>query len=70
LDKNLIKNFFKIINEISFNPLVGIKLKGRYKDLWKYRIGNYRVIYSIDNKKRKVLVLRFRHRKEVYNSII
>ncbi len=34
----------------------------------KYRIrqGNYRVVYSIDDDKRTVLVVKIGHRKEVY----
>ncbi|MCL4385006.1 MAG: type II toxin-antitoxin system RelE/ParE family toxin [Cyanobacteria bacterium] len=71
LNKKVLENFFKIINEtISINPFAGIKLKGKYKDLWKYRIGNYRIIYFINSKKNEILILRFRHRKEVYNNII
>lgn len=43
-------------------------LKGRFAGLRKYRFGNYRVIYAIldDN----VLVLRIRHRKDVYKTSI
>ncbi len=71
LDKKIVENFFKIVNEkITFDPFTGIKLKGRYKDLWKYRIENYRIIYSIRNEENKILILGFRHRKEVYNNII
>jgi mRNA interferase RelE/StbE len=71
LNKKVLENFFKIINEtISINPFAGIKLKGKYKDLWKYRIGNYRIIYFINSKKNEILILRFRLRKEVYNNII
>ena len=71
LNKKVLENYFKIINEtISINPFAGIKLKGKYKDLWKYRIGNYRIIYFINSKKNEILILRFRLRKEVYNNII
>jgi len=71
LNKKVLENFFKIINEtISINPFAGIKLKGKYKDLWKYRIGNYMIIYFINSKKNEILILRFRLRKEVYNNII
>lgn len=70
LSKKVLEQFFKIINEtISLDPFSGIKLKGKYKDLRKYRIGNYRIIYFIDNEKNKIIILRFRHRKEVYNII-
>ena len=41
-------------------------LKGQFDGLRKYRIGDYRVIYSIlgDN----VLILRIAHRRDVYKK--
>ena len=41
-------------------------LKGRYAGLRKYRIGDYRVIFSLDAN--IVLILRIQHRREVYRS--
>ena len=41
------------------------KLKG-YKDLWRIRIGDYRVIYVIDNATRTVTITHVAHRREVY----
>jgi mRNA interferase RelE/StbE len=35
-------------------------------DLWKYRVGNYRVIASIEDRILRVLVVRVGHRREVY----
>lgn len=33
---------------------------------WRIRVGDYRVIYDIDDKNRKVDVLHIGHRREVY----
>lgn len=41
------------------------KLKG-YKDQWRIRIGDYRVIYVIDDGSKTVIVTRVAHRREVY----
>jgi mRNA interferase RelE/StbE len=41
------------------------KLTGS-KDDWRIRIGDYRVLYEIDEKAVAVRVLRGRHRREVY----
>ena len=41
------------------------KLKGR-KDQWRIRVGDYRVVYTIDDAKLLVEVTRVRHRGEVY----
>ena len=35
-------------------------------DLWRIRIGDYRVIYTVDHKELLVLVLKIGHRREVY----
>ena len=41
------------------------KLKG-YKDQWRVRVGDYRVVYTIDDTNLLVEVTRVRHRSEVY----
>jgi mRNA interferase RelE/StbE len=42
------------------------KLSGR--GAWRVRVGNYRIIYEIDDAQRLVVVVVIRHRKEVYRS--
>lgn len=70
LDKDVIDLFFNTVKKkISKNPYLGIKLKGRYKDLWKYKIGDFRIIYSIINQEIKIHILRIRHRSNVYDNI-
>jgi len=41
------------------------KLKG-YKDQWRVRIGEWRVVYMIDDTAKLVSVTRIAHRREVY----
>jgi mRNA interferase RelE/StbE len=36
------------------------------KNDWRIRIGDYRIIYEIDDREKAVKVMRIRHRKEVY----
>lgn len=40
------------------------KLTGR--NGWRIRIGNYRVIYEIDDSRREVTVLDIGHRRDIY----
>lgn len=54
----------KLENTLNANPDAGEPLKGEFRGLFKYRIGDYRVIYSKTTD--GVLVLRIAHRKEVY----
>lgn len=42
------------------------ELRGRFAGLRKYRVGNYRVIYTIIDD--SVLILRIQHRKDVYKN--
>jgi mRNA interferase RelE/StbE len=42
-------------------PMVGVKS-------WRLKLGDYRVIYDISDKKLIILVLRVRHRKDVYRK--
>jgi mRNA interferase RelE/StbE len=46
---------------------IGDALKGtELDDLWKYRVGDYRVIASIEDKLVRILVVRIGNRREVY----
>jgi mRNA interferase RelE/StbE len=42
------------------------KLKG-YEDQWRIRIGDYRVIYILDDQARTVTITHVAHRREVYD---
>ena len=42
------------------------KLKGGDKE-WRIRVGDYRVVYTIEDAKLLVEVMRIRHRSEVYD---
>jgi mRNA interferase RelE/StbE len=41
------------------------KLKG-YKDQWRVRVGDWRVVYIIDDAARLISITRIAHRREVY----
>ena len=44
----------------------GKPLHGDERGLWRYRIGDYRLVCDIQDEKITVLVLRVGHRKDVY----
>ena len=48
------------------NPKVIKPLKGEYKGLWRYRVGNVRIIYSIDEEKRTIHIVAIDSRGNVY----
>lgn len=47
------------------HPSNSLKLQGS-ADLWRMRVGDYRVLYSIDESKRLIDVSAIRHRKDAY----
>ncbi len=47
-------------------PAGAVKLAGR--DDFRIRVGDYRIVYAIDDRDRVVLVARIAHRREVYRT--
>ncbi len=45
---------------------LGKALKGELGGLWRYRVGDYRIVCQIEDAKLIVLVLRVAHRRETY----
>ena len=55
------------IRELARNPRpAGCKKLHGYKNRWRIRAGNYRVVYAIDDTGKSVDITRIAHRKEVY----
>lgn len=45
----------------------GKALQGDLKGLWRYRVGDYRLITQIHDNELVILVIEIGHRKDVYN---
>jgi mRNA interferase RelE/StbE len=57
----------KVKNYLIQDPVkLGTPLKGNLKGLYRYRIGEYRVIYVIDQAEKKIIILKVNHRKKIY----
>jgi mRNA interferase RelE/StbE len=55
------------------NPFFGPnikKLKGEYKELYRFRIGNYRLFYKTDEENLLVFIIDIESRKEHTNRIV
>ncbi len=37
--------------------------------LWRIRYGDYRIVYSIDDDNKIIIILRIGHRREIYRSL-
>jgi len=67
LDELLFARVDRRILALANNPRpAGCKKLRGYKDLWRIRIGDYRVIFRIHDPARVVTVMHVAHRREVY----
>jgi mRNA interferase RelE/StbE len=69
LPSNIIERIFSRLESLASEPRPAgcKKLKGG-KQEWRIRVGDYRVIYVIDDSKLRVSITRIRHRSEVYDG--
>lgn len=58
--------FHQVVKDLGADPDRGDPLSGQFKGLFKYRIGDYRIIYA--KTKAGILVLRIGHRSKVYRE--
>lgn len=57
----------KVDGHLADDPLaLGKPLKGIFRGLFRFRCGDFRVIYSIDRKEEVLTVLTVGHRKDIY----
>ena len=69
LDKQVARRIITFLRErVSNDPRsVGEALKGsKLGAFWKYRVGDYRIVASIEDGALRVLVVRVGNRREVY----
>ncbi len=58
----------KIEKHLAKDPKgLGKPLTGQFKGLWRYRIGDFRVIYKVAEEEILIIVARIGHRKNVYD---
>jgi mRNA interferase RelE/StbE len=67
LPNEIAERVLEKIETLTFNarPEGSKKISGA-EDLWRLRVGDYRVVYKIDDKSRMVDNAVIRHRREVY----
>ncbi len=65
--KRILRFLFERVAHLEDPRSIGEALKGsRFTTLWKYRVGDYRIISSIEDNVAQILVVKIGDRKEVY----
>ncbi|CAG0944956.1 Toxin RelE [Anaerolineae bacterium] len=65
-DRKLFKQIASAIDQLAGDPFLGKPLVENLKGFHSYRVRDYRILYEIENKFLRVLILQIQHRKEVY----
>ena len=60
---------YKVSTHLIKSPAkLGKQLKGEYSGFFKYRIGDWRVVYYLDEENSTVTITKIGHRREVYKN--
>jgi len=70
LDKTVARRISKFLYErvgrLDDPRKIGERLQGTLSEFWRYRVGDYRIICSLEHERLLILVLRIGHRREIY----
>jgi len=66
LDRTIQRRIARRIDQLAIDPRTdAVKLRGA-DDVWRARIGDYRLLYRIQDERPLILVIRIGHRSDVY----
>jgi len=70
LDKPIAQRMLKRIRWLAenFGAITPEALTGPWQGVFKLRVGDYRVLYTCDREKQRIIVRFIRHRREVYKQ--
>jgi mRNA interferase RelE/StbE len=69
LPKNLLPAVVKRIQKLAKNPMPAGASKLRGTDnMYRVRQGDYRIVYSIENRQLIIIIVRVAHRKDAYKN--
>ncbi|HAH20130.1 MAG: hypothetical protein A2Y00_01375 [Omnitrophica WOR_2 bacterium GWF2_43_52] len=68
-DRRLYSRFITGVESLKEHPYQGKRLKGRLKGDFSLRMGDYRIIYTVQKDKLVVYIIDLGHRKEIYRQL-
>jgi len=66
--KEQIKIIETIENKLARDPFIGKRLAGNLSEYYRYRVGNYRIIYLIYQMRIEIEIIKIGHRKDIYKK--
>ena len=64
--RRIVKFLYERVGRLNDPRQIGEPLQGTLIGLWLYRVGDYRIICTLEHGRLVVLVLRIGHRREIY----
>lgn len=69
LDSQIVLRILKAIYRLADDPRKGNVRPMVGTSSWRLRVGDYRIVYDIHDKKLLVLIIRIKHRSQVYKNL-
>jgi mRNA interferase RelE/StbE len=66
IGRRVLKFLHERLEKLDDPRQIGERLTGTLSEFWRYRVGDYRLICSLEHDRLVVLVLRIGHRREIY----
>lgn len=67
MPKNVQHRINTAIDSLKDNPrCVGSRKLSGYENLYRFRVGDYRIIYEIHDDKLIIIIIKIGHRREIY----
>ena len=68
LDRTISKRIFNKVSQLSENPYHFDVIKMVGETYFRLRVGDYRVVFDIQNSMLRILIIKVGHRKNIYKN--
>ena len=66
LERSMQLRIAGVIESLSLNPFPPKAQRLRGREAWRVRVGDYRLVYTVNQGELMIVVVRLAHRREVY----
>jgi mRNA interferase RelE/StbE len=66
INPKLLGRLMAVLDKIAKDPFSSKALSGEHKDHYSERLGDYRIVFEIDQKTAVVYIKKIGHRKDIY----